>query len=59
LRIIHSVNSLPLRRLSFCFLENAVVVQLGKLQHYRKCRRLHKWSPAHACDAPRPPWATL
>ena len=25
LRIIHSVNSLPLRRLSFCFLENAVV----------------------------------
>ena len=42
LRIIHSVDSLSLRRLSFCFHENAVVVQLDKLQHYRKCRRLHK-----------------
>ena len=30
LRIIHSVNSLPLRRLSFYFLENAVVLQFAK-----------------------------
>ena len=30
LRIIHSINSLSLRRLSFYFLENAVVLQFAK-----------------------------
>ena len=30
LPIIHSVNSLPLRRLSFYFLENAIVLQFAK-----------------------------
>jgi len=58
LRIIHSADSLSLRRLSFCFLED-VVVQLGKLHRARgRLRSIYDFVVSPRNSPSRSPWQT-